>query len=84
MLFVLSKLPVGSSASTMAGLMTIGNIANFGIEALQKGGLSEGAAKAVAGTAMGVFYALANGLGRIAWSNPLYVGDMLHSPDAGR
>jgi len=53
--------------SAMAGLMTIGNIANFGIEALQKGGLSEGAAKAVAGTAMGVFYALANGLGRIAW-----------------
>jgi OFA family oxalate/formate antiporter-like MFS transporter len=53
--------------SAMAGLMTIGNIANFGIEALQGSGLSEAAAKATAGTAMAVFYALANGLGRILW-----------------
>ncbi len=53
--------------SAMAGLMTIGNIANFGIEALQKAGLSDVAAKAATGTAMAVFYALANGLGRILW-----------------
>lgn len=53
--------------SAMAGLMTIGNIKNFGIESLQAGGLSAAEASAVAGTAMGVFYALANGLGRILW-----------------
>lgn len=53
--------------SAMAGLMTIGNIKNFGIESLQAGGLNEAQASAVAGTAMGVFYALANGLGRILW-----------------
>jgi len=53
--------------SAMAGLMTIGNIKLFGIEALQKGGLSADRASAVAGTAMAVFYSIANGLGRIAW-----------------
>ena len=53
--------------SAMAGLMTIGNIKLFGIEALQKGGLTADRASAVAGTAMAVFYSIANGLGRIAW-----------------
>jgi OFA family oxalate/formate antiporter-like MFS transporter len=53
--------------SAMAGLMTIGNIKNFGIESLQAGGLTAAQASAVAGTAMGVFYALANGIGRIMW-----------------
>jgi OFA family oxalate/formate antiporter-like MFS transporter len=53
--------------SAMAGLMTIGNIALFGIEALKKSGLDAAQAAAVSGTAMGVFYALANGLGRIVW-----------------
>ncbi len=50
-----------------AGLMVIGNIKLFGIDELTRTGLSEAAASAIAGTAMGVFYALANGLGRIAW-----------------
>lgn len=53
--------------SAMAGLMTIGNIKNFGTEALQKGGLSEVAAAAVTTTTMAIFYSIANGLGRIIW-----------------
>jgi len=50
-----------------AGLMVIGNIKLFGIEELTKAGITEFTASAIAGTAMAVFYALANGLGRIAW-----------------
>ncbi len=54
--------------SSMAGLMTIGNIKLFGIDALQaRAGLTVEAASAVAGTAMAVFYSLANGIGRIVW-----------------
>ncbi|MBN1873071.1 MAG: OFA family MFS transporter [Anaerolineae bacterium] len=54
--------------SSMAGLMTIGNIKLFGIDALQeRAGLTAAEASAVAGTAMAVFYSLANGIGRIAW-----------------
>ncbi|MBN2491642.1 MAG: OFA family MFS transporter [Planctomycetes bacterium] len=53
--------------SAMAGLMTIGIIQLFGIDALQARGYAAGEAKAIAGTAMAVFFALANGIGRIAW-----------------
>ena len=53
--------------SGMAGLMTIGIIKLFGIDALQGGGMSAAEASATAGTAMAVFYSLANGIGRIAW-----------------
>jgi OFA family oxalate/formate antiporter-like MFS transporter len=53
--------------SSMAGLLTIGNIKLFGIDALQESGLTAAAASAVAGTAMAVFYSIANGLGRIVW-----------------
>jgi len=55
--------------SAMAGLMTIGIIKLFGIDALQKAGLSAAEASAVAGTAMAVFYSIANGLGRIIWGS---------------
>jgi len=55
------------AAGAMAGLMVIGCIALFGIDALKSAGLEEAEAKARAGTAMGVFFALANGLGRIGW-----------------
>ncbi|MBN1630035.1 MAG: OFA family MFS transporter [Thermoleophilia bacterium] len=53
--------------SSMAGLMTIGIIKLFGIDALQANGMSAVEASAVAGTAMAVFYSLANGIGRIVW-----------------
>jgi len=54
--------------SGMAGLMTIGIIKLFGIEALQeRGGLPAEQASAIAGTAMAIFYSLANGIGRIIW-----------------
>jgi len=52
--------------SAMAGLMVIGCIRLFGIDALRHAGLSEAAAGATAGTAMAL-YAILNGLGRIAW-----------------
>ncbi len=53
--------------SSLAGLMTIGIIKLFGIDALQAGGLDEAAATATAATAAGVFLALFNGAGRIVW-----------------
>ncbi len=53
--------------SGMAGLMTIGIIQLFGIDALKGSGHSEVEAAAIAGTAMAVFYSLANGIGRIVW-----------------
>ncbi|HOT91251.1 MAG TPA: OFA family MFS transporter [Anaerolineae bacterium] len=54
--------------SSMAGLMTIGNIKLFGIDALKaRAGLTAAEASAIAGTAMAVFYSLANGIGRIVW-----------------
>lgn len=55
------------AAGSMAGLMVIGCIALFGIDALRSAGLDEQIARARAGTAMGVFFALTNGLGRIGW-----------------
>lgn len=53
--------------SAGAGLMTIGLMKLFPIEALQGGGISATKASAMAGTAMAVFFSLANGIGRIAW-----------------
>ena len=50
-----------------AGLMTIGLMKLFPIEALTARGMEATAASAVAGTAMAVFFSLANGIGRIAW-----------------
>ncbi|UCF04378.1 MAG: OFA family MFS transporter [bacterium] len=53
--------------SAWAGLMTIGIIKLFGIDALQKSGYSLAEASAIAGTAMAVYLSIANGLGRIIW-----------------
>jgi OFA family oxalate/formate antiporter-like MFS transporter len=50
-----------------AGLMSIGLMKLFPMIALQANGLEELAASAIAGTAMAVFFSLANGIGRIAW-----------------
>ncbi len=54
--------------SGLAGLMVIGCIRLFGVDALQASGATTdaGVAGAMAGTAM-AFYAILNGLGRIAW-----------------
>lgn len=54
--------------SAMAGLMVIGCIALFGVDALQARGAAADAiaAKATAGSAMALF-AILNGLGRIIW-----------------
>ncbi len=52
----------------LAGLMVIGIIKLFGIDALQaSGNYTDVEASAIAGTAMAVFYAIFNGIGRIAW-----------------
>ncbi len=53
---------VGASA----GLMVIGTIKFFGIDALKTGGMTVAMAGAAAGTAM-AWYAIFNGLGRIIW-----------------
>jgi OFA family oxalate/formate antiporter-like MFS transporter len=50
-----------------AGLMSIGLMKLFPGEALVAGGMDPDKASAVAGTAMAVFFSLANGLGRIGW-----------------
>jgi MFS transporter, OFA family, oxalate/formate antiporter len=52
-----------------AGLMVIGNIVLFAKDELAKAGIDDAAAVAIAGTAMAVFYAIANGLGRIIWGS---------------
>ncbi len=50
-----------------AGLMSIGLMKLFPMTALKANGYEVAAASAIAGTAMAVFYSLANGFGRIAW-----------------
>ncbi len=50
-----------------AGLMSIGLMKLFPGEALEANGIEAAEASAIAGTAMAVFFSLANGLGRIAW-----------------
>jgi len=50
-----------------AGLMSIGLMKLFPMQALMNNGLSKAAASGIAGTAMAVFFSLANGIGRIAW-----------------
>ncbi len=53
--------------SAGAGLMAIGLMKLYPIEALTGAGMDAMEASAVAGTAMAVFFSLANGLGRIVW-----------------
>ncbi|PLX04166.1 MAG: MFS transporter [Marinilabiliales bacterium] len=53
--------------SAGAGLMSIGLMKLYPMEALQANGFSEVDASAIAGTAMAVCFSLANGLGRIIW-----------------
>ena len=52
-----------------AGLMVIGIIKLFGMDQLMAGGMEEKSASVITGTAMGLFYALMNGLGRIVWGS---------------
>ena len=50
-----------------AGLMSIGLMKLYPMKALMDSGLTQAAASGIAGTAMAVFFSLANGIGRIAW-----------------
>ncbi len=68
--FILLSFAFGASA----GLMTIGIIKLFSTEALQASGFAADKAGMMAGTAMAVYFALANGLGRIIWG---MIGDRL-------
>jgi OFA family oxalate/formate antiporter-like MFS transporter len=52
---------------TGAGLMSIGLMKLFPMSALEANGVSRVDALAISGTAMAVFFSLANGIGRIAW-----------------
>ena len=53
----------------MAGLMVIGVIGLFIKDALTATGMETARALVIAGTAMGVFFAIANGLGRLIWGS---------------
>ncbi|QJB58079.1 OFA family MFS transporter [Pseudodesulfovibrio sp. zrk46] len=53
--------------SAGAGLMSIGLMKLYPMEALQNAGYSAAEASAISGTAMAVFFSLANGIGRIVW-----------------
>lgn len=55
------------TVGALAGLMVIGIIKLFGVDQLTASGIDEKKALAITSTAMGLFYALLNGLGRIAW-----------------
>ena len=57
------------AASAGAGLMSIGLMKLYPMEALQASGYGQVEASAIAGTAMAVFFSLANGLGRIIWGS---------------
>jgi OFA family oxalate/formate antiporter-like MFS transporter len=52
-----------------AGLMVIGVIKLFGMDALAGNGVDATAANVITGTAMGLFYSLMNGFGRIIWGS---------------
>jgi OFA family oxalate/formate antiporter-like MFS transporter len=53
--------------SATAGLMVIGVIRLFGVDALTGRAVAPAEAAVITATAMGLFYALFNGVGRIAW-----------------
>jgi OFA family oxalate/formate antiporter-like MFS transporter len=55
--------------SAGAGLMAIGLMKLYPIEALTASGFSRIEASAIAGTAMAVFFSLANGIGRLVWGS---------------
>lgn len=57
------------AVSAGAGLMSIGLMKLYPMEALQANGYSAAQASAIAGTAMAVFFSLANGIGRIVWGS---------------
>jgi len=57
------------AVSAGAGLMSIGLMKLYPMEALEASGYSALEASAIAGTAMAVFFSLANGLGRIVWGS---------------
>jgi OFA family oxalate/formate antiporter-like MFS transporter len=57
------------AVGAMAGLMVIGVIALFSRDSLTAAGTDAATAAAIAGTAMGVFYAIFNGIGRIVWGS---------------
>ena len=52
-----------------AGLMSIGLMKLYPVEALVASGIPSAEAGGIAGTAMAVFFSIANGLGRIAWGS---------------
>ncbi len=55
------------AVSAGSGLMSIGLMKLYPMQALGAAGYSAVEASAIAGTAMAVFFSLANGIGRIAW-----------------
>jgi len=62
---LLATFAVGATA----GLMVIGVIKLFGMDVLAANGVEQVRADVITGTAMGLFYALLNGFGRIIWGS---------------
>ena len=62
------------AVSAGAGLMAIGLMKLWPVEALVDGGMIEAEADDIASLAMAVFFSLANGIGRLAWG---VIGDKL-------
>ncbi len=50
-----------------AGLMSIGLVKIYPMQALMENGISKEVASSIAGTAMAVFFSLGNGFGRVIW-----------------
>ncbi len=63
--FHLISLTFGVGAG--AGLMAIGLMKLYPVESLTDSGLTESEASAIAGTAMALFFSVANGAGRLVW-----------------
>lgn len=57
------------AVSAGAGLMSIGLMKLYPMEALQANGYPLAEASAIAGTAMALFFSIANGVGRIVWGS---------------
>ncbi len=55
------------SCCAASGLMAVGLMKLYPMELLMDSGMARGSASIITGTAMGVFFSLANGLGRVTW-----------------
>ncbi|MBI9110074.1 MAG: OFA family MFS transporter [Maridesulfovibrio ferrireducens] len=58
---------VAYASLAASGLMAVGLMKLYPMELLMNSGVERASASVITGTAMGVFFSLANGLGRVSW-----------------